>query len=296
MFFPNGNVLIPSLRSALTGGRELRNDLWLPRKRQTTLDHAGAHRRDPRRDPAAALLAAGRTTRGTAAESADETAATTLVGVGAAAPDFTVELFDGARAIFVRRCAARSCCSTLGYVVPALPREELARVQRSSSTASAGARFPLPASVSRARSGAPSRRSASGRDTRSRWRSTPSGASYDLYANTNFIPGNFLIGRDGRVVAATGGLRRGGVRGADRHDRTNTRKKIIRCGTPTRFSTTPPKRMQKAIDHLEEELLNVRAGKASPNVLNGVMVDYFGSRCLRHGRCERHRARMPRRS
>ena len=36
-------------------------------------------------------------------------------------------------------------------------------------------------------------------------------------------------------------------------------------------------RMQKAIDHLEEELLNVRAGKASPNALNGVMVDYFGS-------------------
>ena len=35
--------------------------------------------------------------------------------------------------------------------------------------------------------------------------------------------------------------------------------------------------MQKAIDHLEEELLNVRAGKASPNALNGVMVDYFGS-------------------
>ena len=31
-------------------------------------------------------------------------------------------------------------------------------------------------------------------------------------------------------------------------------------------------RMQKAIDHLEEELLNVRAGKASPNALNGVMV------------------------
>ena len=31
-------------------------------------------------------------------------------------------------------------------------------------------------------------------------------------------------------------------------------------------------RMQKAIDHLEEELLNVRAGKASPNALNGVTV------------------------
>ena len=36
-------------------------------------------------------------------------------------------------------------------------------------------------------------------------------------------------------------------------------------------------RMQKAIDHLEEEHLNERAGKASPNALNGVMGDYFGS-------------------
>ena len=39
-------------------------------------------------------------------------------------------------------------------------------------------------------------------------------------------------------------------------------------------------RMQRAIDHLEEELNNVRAGKASPNVLNGVMVDYYGSGVL----------------
>lgn len=36
-------------------------------------------------------------------------------------------------------------------------------------------------------------------------------------------------------------------------------------------------KMQKAVDHLNEELLNVRAGKASINVLNGVMVDYYGS-------------------
>lgn len=36
-------------------------------------------------------------------------------------------------------------------------------------------------------------------------------------------------------------------------------------------------RMQKTTDFLEEELLNIRAGKASLNVLNGVMVDYFGS-------------------
>ncbi len=36
-------------------------------------------------------------------------------------------------------------------------------------------------------------------------------------------------------------------------------------------------RMQKAIDHLQEALNNIRAGKASPNVLNGVMVEYYGS-------------------
>lgn len=36
-------------------------------------------------------------------------------------------------------------------------------------------------------------------------------------------------------------------------------------------------KMQKSIDHLNEELLSVRAGRASTNVLNGVMVDYYGS-------------------
>ena len=37
------------------------------------------------------------------------------------------------------------------------------------------------------------------------------------------------------------------------------------------------RRMQKAIDFLEETLLNIRAGKASTNALNGVYVDYYGS-------------------
>lgn len=36
-------------------------------------------------------------------------------------------------------------------------------------------------------------------------------------------------------------------------------------------------RMERTVEHFEEELLNVRAGKASTNVLNGVMVDYYGS-------------------
>ncbi len=35
--------------------------------------------------------------------------------------------------------------------------------------------------------------------------------------------------------------------------------------------------MQKAIDHLKKELANIRAGKASPQMLRGVMVDYYGS-------------------
>jgi ribosome recycling factor len=35
--------------------------------------------------------------------------------------------------------------------------------------------------------------------------------------------------------------------------------------------------MQRGIDHLEETLLNIRAGKASTSVLNGIMVDYYGT-------------------
>lgn len=33
----------------------------------------------------------------------------------------------------------------------------------------------------------------------------------------------------------------------------------------------------KSIDHLKSELLKIRAGKASPAMLQGVMVDYYGS-------------------
>ncbi|BAO54523.1 ribosome recycling factor [Nonlabens marinus] len=35
--------------------------------------------------------------------------------------------------------------------------------------------------------------------------------------------------------------------------------------------------MGNAIKHLEKSLLNIRAGKASPSMLGGVMVDYYGS-------------------
>ena len=33
----------------------------------------------------------------------------------------------------------------------------------------------------------------------------------------------------------------------------------------------------KTLTHLENELMKVRAGKATPSMLNGVMVDYYGS-------------------
>lgn len=35
--------------------------------------------------------------------------------------------------------------------------------------------------------------------------------------------------------------------------------------------------MQGSINHLENELLNIRAGKANPVMLKSVMVDYYGS-------------------
>jgi len=36
-------------------------------------------------------------------------------------------------------------------------------------------------------------------------------------------------------------------------------------------------KMQSSLSHLENELLNIRAGKANPNMLKSVMVDYYGN-------------------
>lgn len=38
--------------------------------------------------------------------------------------------------------------------------------------------------------------------------------------------------------------------------------------------------MQKAINHLEAELVKVRAGKASPTMLDGITVEYYGAPTL----------------
>lgn len=35
--------------------------------------------------------------------------------------------------------------------------------------------------------------------------------------------------------------------------------------------------MEKAITHLESELLKIRAGKATPSIIDGIVVDYYGN-------------------
>src|SRR6266487_5865176 len=40
---------------------------------------------------------------------------------------------------------------------------------------------------------------------------------------------------------------------------------------------TADEHMKKAIGHLEAELVKIRAGKANPQMLDGIVVDYYGS-------------------
>ncbi|MET2983606.1 ribosome recycling factor [Aureibaculum conchae] len=40
---------------------------------------------------------------------------------------------------------------------------------------------------------------------------------------------------------------------------------------------TAKEQMDNAVEHLNKELANIRAGKASPSMLRSVMVDYYGS-------------------
>src|SRR5438309_50178 len=40
---------------------------------------------------------------------------------------------------------------------------------------------------------------------------------------------------------------------------------------------TADESMQKAISHLESELVKIRAGKANPQMLDGITVDYYGT-------------------
>jgi len=41
--------------------------------------------------------------------------------------------------------------------------------------------------------------------------------------------------------------------------------------------STADEHMKKAINHLEAELIKIRAGKANPQMLDGIVIDYYGS-------------------
>jgi ribosome recycling factor len=45
----------------------------------------------------------------------------------------------------------------------------------------------------------------------------------------------------------------------------------------TLITDTAKESMELSINHLEKELLNIRAGKANPIMLNSVMVEYYGT-------------------
>ena len=127
---------------------------------------------------AAILLLPSCGSRGGKAEA--DTESTTLVKAGDKAPDFTVEMFDGTKTSLAE---LKGKVVLLNFWATWCPpcRQELTRVQKDIIAAfreKTGYTFPM------------------GLD--------PSQAIYDRYAS-NYIPRNFLIGADGKVVLATVG-------------------------------------------------------------------------------------------
>jgi ribosome recycling factor len=54
-------------------------------------------------------------------------------------------------------------------------------------------------------------------------------------------------------------------------------KKLFMTDEVASIIATAEEHMQKAIGHLEAELVKIRAGKANPQMVDGIMVDYYGS-------------------
>ncbi len=135
-------------------------------------------------------------------DEAAQAAAATLVRAGDAAPDFTVSLFDGGS---VRLSDLRGKTVLVNFWATWCPpcREELNRVQAELIDRFEGRNFVfLP--ISRGET----------RETVARFREQtgyrfpmgldPEQTIYKMYA-TNFIPRNFLVGPDGRVIVVTTG-------------------------------------------------------------------------------------------
>lgn len=127
---------------------------------------------------------------------------TTLVRAGEEAPDFTVEMFDGRQ---LTLSSLRGKVVLLNFWATWCPpcREELKRVQQEIIDRFAGRDFVfLPVSRGEKREAVAAFREKTGYTFPMGL--DPSQTVYDRYAS-NYIPRNFLIGRDGRIVLASVG-------------------------------------------------------------------------------------------
>lgn len=133
----------------------------------------------------------------------DELEASTLVHAGEEAPDFTVGMFDGST---VTLSELRGKVVLLNFWATWCPpcREELTHVQSEIIDRFAGRDFLfLPVSRGESRQAVASFRQKTGYDFPMGLDSTRS--VYDRYAS-NYIPRNFLIDAEGKVVTATIGF------------------------------------------------------------------------------------------
>ena len=150
-----------------------------------------------------ALLPSTEKTADDSADAASELEATTLVKVGETAPDFTVEMFDGSA---VTLSELRGKVVLLNFWATWCPpcREELTHVQTEIIDRFAGQEFLfLPISRGEGRAAVAAFREKAGYDFPMGLDSTR--AIYDRYAS-NYIPRNFLIDADGKIVTATIGF------------------------------------------------------------------------------------------
>lgn len=150
-----------------------------------------------------ALLPSGSEPAGQAEETADEIEATTLVKTGDQAPDFTVEMLDGSR---VTLSDLRGKVVLLNFWASWCPpcREELTHVQQEIIDRFAGREFLfLPISRGESRDEVDAFRKKSGYEFP--MGIDPSREIFDRYAS-NYIPRNFLIDADGKVILTTVGF------------------------------------------------------------------------------------------